>query len=364
MLAYPDISKGYIFRADASKKCISAVLSQIDCKGNERIVNGASRTLKNSEINYTTTEKELLAIVWELFKFEIYLRGAEIKVMTDHQALIFTLTTRFTNERLNRWIMAIQNFDIKIEHIKGKENIEADLFSRNPEIYPNSRKKPEEVIISALQKIEISEELRKIIKNLEESQDKQDNLQEIKRKIEREDKNEEKCKHKLVNKLLCKLDNSGNYKVMIPETLIDTFIREIHNVYGHIGTLKSKKLIEENFYVNKIKHRISKNIAGCETCQKSKIWNRTCRASMKNIILNGKNQLLSVDFYGPLPTSTGGTKFIFLAIDAFTKHVKLYPIKKANTKIILKQLFEEYIPECGKPEQLICDHGSQFISKK
>ena len=375
ILNYTDVNKEYILRSDASKKCISSIISQIDENGHERMISCASRILRKNELNYTTSEKELLAIVWGLFKFEIYLRGSRVKVLTDHQALIFALTTRFTNERLNRWIMAIQSFDLEIKHIKGKENIVADLFSRYPDEYTNARLKPDEIIIAGIKKLEISKELRNIFKNLERYQEDQLNIKDIKDKILEKEECEERrvdckikncklCKYAVKNNLVCKISSDKNYRIVVPDIYVDRLIREIHNVYGHIGSQKVVKLVEEAFYISNLRHKVTKNLARCESCQVNKNWNRSCQAPMKNIIVDKPSKLLSVDFYGNLPTSTGGVKYIFVTIDAFSKFVKLYPIKKANTNIVLYKLLNDYFPKYRKPEEIICDHGSQFTSSK
>ena len=80
------------------------------------------------------TEKELSAIVWALQKFRTYLQGAEIINRTDHMALTFLKTCKLVNARLTRWILAIQDYSIAIEHCPGRQNIAADLLSRQ---HPN-----------------------------------------------------------------------------------------------------------------------------------------------------------------------------------------------------------------------------------
>ena len=41
----------------------------------------------------------------------------------------------------------------------------------------------------------------------------------------------------------------------------------------------------------------------------------------------------------------------------------MYPIKKANTATVIRKLFQDYIPTYGKPDKIICDHGTQFTAK-
>ena len=98
-------------------------------------------------------------------------------------------------------------------------------------------------------------------------------------------------------------------------------------------------------------------------CQRSKTTTRPSKALMQNILPEKPGELLSVDFYGPLPTSTGGVKHIFVTTDAFSKLVCLYPIKRATTTIIIKKIFSHYYEKYGKPEKIICDHCTQFTAK-
>ena len=130
ILHFPDPKRAYYLETDASYYALDAILYQINDQKEKEIIILASRTLKGPELSYFTTEKELLVIVWALQKFRTYLQGAHIINRTDHMALTFLRTCRFVNARLTRWILAIQDYDITMEHCPGKENIAADLLSR------------------------------------------------------------------------------------------------------------------------------------------------------------------------------------------------------------------------------------------
>jgi hypothetical protein len=89
----------------------------------------ASKTLMDAQVNYTTTEKELLAVVFALDKFRSYLLGSKVIIYSDHAALRHLLVKKETKPRLIRWILVLQEFDIKIWDKKGIENVVADHLS-------------------------------------------------------------------------------------------------------------------------------------------------------------------------------------------------------------------------------------------
>lgn len=128
ILKYPDFNKPFVLNTDASQYAIGAVLLQ-----DNHPIAYASRTLNNHEINYSTTEKELLAVVWSVKYFRPYIYGKQFELKTDHQALKW-LHTKYLgkdlNPRLQRWILSLGEYNIKINYLKGKENKIADFLSR------------------------------------------------------------------------------------------------------------------------------------------------------------------------------------------------------------------------------------------
>ena len=87
ILMYPDFNKEFILATDASDISLGATLSQTDEQGNVRPVAYAGRSLKPAEKNYTVTHRELLAVVWSVEHFRVYLESRRFQIFTDHAAL-------------------------------------------------------------------------------------------------------------------------------------------------------------------------------------------------------------------------------------------------------------------------------------
>ncbi|GJY73828.1 reverse transcriptase domain-containing protein [Tanacetum coccineum] len=131
----PDWSLPFEIMCDASDYAVGAVLGQRIDK-HFKPIHYASKTMNEAQENYTTTKKELLAVVFAFDKFRQYLVLSKTIVFTDHSALRYLFTKQDAKPRLIRWILLLQEFDIEIRDKKGAKNLAADHLSRleNPDL--------------------------------------------------------------------------------------------------------------------------------------------------------------------------------------------------------------------------------------
>ncbi|GJZ99140.1 reverse transcriptase domain-containing protein [Tanacetum coccineum] len=125
ILVAPDWDLPFEIMCDASDFAVGAVLGQRKTKHFQPI-HYASKTMTDAQAHYTTTEKELLAVVYAFEKFWPYLVLSKTIVYTDHSALKYLLAKQDAKPRLLRWILLLQEFDVIIRDKKGAENLAAD----------------------------------------------------------------------------------------------------------------------------------------------------------------------------------------------------------------------------------------------
>lgn len=128
VLDFPDYSDNntFILKTDSSGIALGSILSN----SNDRPIAFASRTLNNAERHYSTTEQELLAVVWSVQHFRPYLFGKRFVILTDHRPLIYLFSMIKPSSRLTKFRMKLEEYDYVVRHVPGKENVGPDALSR------------------------------------------------------------------------------------------------------------------------------------------------------------------------------------------------------------------------------------------
>ncbi len=133
VLSAPNFSTLFKLEVDASATGAGAVLLQEDVHGIDHPVCYFSRKCLKHQLNYSTIEKEALALLLALQYFEVYVGSSSLPLVafTDHNPLVFLSRMRNSNQRIMRWALIIQEFNLEIRYKKGKENILADTLRCN-----------------------------------------------------------------------------------------------------------------------------------------------------------------------------------------------------------------------------------------
>ena len=118
ILQFPDFTQNFVLTTDSSDFAIGSILSQGKI-GEDKPVAYASRTLNEAECNYSTSEKELLAIVWSCKHFRQYLLGKRFTVVTDHKPLQWICNIKDPGSRLTRWRLLLAEYEFEIVYKSG-----------------------------------------------------------------------------------------------------------------------------------------------------------------------------------------------------------------------------------------------------
>lgn len=158
-----------------------------------------------------------------------------------------------------------------------------------------------------------------------------------------------------------KKKNDQVWCLVIPCALQRSLVIEVHERIGHMGAYKTFKHIAKNYYWIGIRKYIKRLIMQCDLCQYVKALNYKMEGRFQNVISESPGDTVAIDFFGPLPQSIGGVKYIFVVLDIFSKFVYLYAIRRETTDAAIRKM-EDCFRVMGKPRRVLCDNGSQFIS--
>ena len=323
MLHFPNSSQPYYLQTDASNYEIGAVLYQQD-KESIKLIAWGSRTLRRSKLNYFTTEKELLALVWALQKYHSFLWGAVIIHRTDHMALTFSRSCKLISKRLTTWIMSIQDYQIQTEHCPGKENIIADAISRQTTSITEVEEK--NITLNRLAR-RVDKLVKHDLLNLIEEQKNDPKL-----KIIREDITKQPD-YRLGEDCLYKT-HQGISRICLTSTIAEERASNCYKIYGHVGPRKCYFMLSEDFHCPELLKRIKKRLKTCHTCQINKVPTQSSFSPSQPIILSQPLEAVFTDFYGPLPAAKYG--FLRKAKVRRDEFSLFLPILKISANVMLK----------------------------
>ncbi|XP_063585832.1 uncharacterized protein LOC134763205 [Penaeus indicus] len=146
VLRTPDYSRPFSLQIDASGHGVGAVLLQED--ENTQVMHPVSyfsAKLKKHQMQYSTIEREALSLVLALKKFDCYLHSRQpVVVYTDHNPLVFIHRMQNQNQRILRWSLLLQQYNLVVKHIKGVDNVIADSLSRE---FPTSEDPADDLLV-------------------------------------------------------------------------------------------------------------------------------------------------------------------------------------------------------------------------
>lgn len=362
LLAAPDGSDDLVIICDASDVGIGAVLLQ---KQGEELMplEYASKSLTKSERNWPTYEREAFAIRWAVERFEDYIKIKGATVFTDHQSLQWLLNAK--TGRVRRWSLYIQQFQLCIRHISGKQNVLADWLSRSvPDEDPFGDEKEIAIPDFGGTAEESAESVESSLMKDESVVPYLPSYMEIKKATKREEDANIELEQTYVGSDGIRYNVKSN-KMYIPTELRVAFIYWLHasKYGGHAGINRTVKRLGRWVWWPSMKKSVTEFIEGCLTCKRNRVVERP--VSLKGILSKPEPlEMISIDCVGP--RMWWNTKRYYICIiDHASRFVNLSSRDHAPTsKDIIDMLKERWLPIFQMPYSILTDRGTEFVSKE
>ncbi|GFV41352.1 transposon Tf2-6 polyprotein [Trichonephila clavipes] len=302
---------------DASGYGIGAVLVQIQ-NNVEKVIAYASRTLTKAEKNYSTTERECLAIVWAINKFRPYIFGKHFTVVTDHHSLCWLMNLKDPSGRLARWALRLQEHDFDVKYKTGKKHSDADALSRNP--VEEETETPDKFLAVTTSM------------NLAMEQKKDQDLAKLKL-LSNSSKNEE---FRFIDGILCRKNFDPDGKLWDSQEIL---------LAGNVPNV-----------VRYVMH--------CRECQRRKSVPQRPPGRLVPIPpAIAPFHRIGIDLLGRFPKSAHGNKWIIVCTDYSTRYAITKALPTAEVDEIAKFLLVEIVLRYGAPRVIITDRGAVFRSR-
>jgi hypothetical protein len=268
-LAHPNYNKPFLLYMDASTIGLGAVLAQLDEHNHEHPIIYLSRTLNRAEKNYTSTEKECLAIIWAVKKLHADLDGCTFTIITDHTALQWLLDFNGSNKRLAWWSMELQPYrpHMTIRYRAGRVHENADPLSRAPLAETNHL-----AICNHIPVAKVDSSLYNSIK-CGYLQDK--DFGQIYASVQLKVPPPHIKRFNVKDGILYYQDPSNDHRrTCIPDrkrVRLD-ILHDFHNAVsaGHLGYNKTYSSISRTYYWSRMGQDIKNYIRSCSSCQRNK----------------------------------------------------------------------------------------------
>ncbi|KAG5886535.1 hypothetical protein JTB14_002032 [Gonioctena quinquepunctata] len=354
ILSCPDYSMPFVVQTDASGFGIGAVLTQPHPEG-DKVISYLSRSLSRQERNFTTTERECLAVLWAVEKLRPYLEGVPFSVITDHYSLLWLHNLKDLTGRLARWSVRLQQYDFKILHRKGKEHVVPDTLSRS---------------VPVVDSVEVTQSTDELLGTGEADKWYLLMLDRVKSSPLQfsgwRESDGRLFKH-VAQEFSVLSPPAESWKRVVPKADRPSVIAAAHDppISGHGGVYKTFAKVAVRYYWPKMRQDIANFVKKCNVCTTHKV---SQEGPVDKMVSHPKVErpweMVSTDLMGPLPRSKHGNTFILVVTDYLSKFSLLFPLKRATSETVIRKLEDEVFLLFGVPRLLLCDNGPQYRSKQ
>ncbi|KAJ9541667.1 LOW QUALITY PROTEIN: hypothetical protein OSB04_028173 [Centaurea solstitialis] len=341
LLMLPDFSKPFEVECDASGHGIGAVLMQ-----NKKPIAYFSKALSSTNLNKSTYEKELMALVLAIQHWRPFLLGRSFTVYTDQKSLRHLLQQRVASADQQNWLAKLLGYHFEVVYKPGRENSAADSLSRmfdEPELYALTSFPIWSQVQQIQDEIAIDKDLQGVISDLQRDPQSRPGFS-------------------FHNGILYHKDR---LVLSSASAVIPTILAEFHTSLagGHSGFLRTYKRITMNVYWVGMKTIIQNYVKACDVCQRQKYLASSPMGLLQPLPIPDLIwDDVSMDFITGLPKS-GGFEAIFVVVDRLSKYAHFIPLKHPYTARKVAEIFaKEVVRLHGLPRSIVSDRDPIFIS--
>jgi transposase InsO family protein len=295
---------------------------------------------------------EALAIVWSFKRFRAYLQCSTTLVFTDHSFLKWLAEAKDNvMGRIWRWSMYLQQFNYQVFYVPGSTNLAADALSRHP--------------LPMVHQVDI---LSLSIHDTHwlKAQELDPFIKEVKKKWKNNMPSTTK-RFTVTNDLLFHIRlaprnrQASHLLLVVPQQLIKQYHSSIWT--GHYGTMKTlKRLGQARFWWPSLIHDVKIFCRQCQLCQQTKTSTKRIVYPLKQTSSSAPWAKTAMDFFGPLPASQLGNKYVLVVIDTFSRYVELYALATNSQAYLANIIYHQLVPRHGLPMEFLSDNGAPFAS--
>ena len=374
-LYFLDDNSPIYLHTDASQYGMGAYLFQVR-DGKSYPIRFLSKAFDDRMSRWSTIQQEGYAIYFSITQWDYLLRDRQFTLRTDHDNL--TMLKVDSNVKVQRWMLALQAYDFKVEHIKGIHNVVADGLSR---LCPDER--------TPLGMTKSPKSLKETGSSKKSDEDKPDVMTDEKERVDVLDLFQLELTNTLSLPRLLIVQRISEYtkyteqielwnlSVLVNQPLSDTELIEringCHNdLVGHHGVYRTMELVKasprikqalegKDTVILRLRQKIKKFIQSCPCCQKMCMDKLRSKAKPFTLSTHLPMQTLMIDYIEDLPKDDLDCRHIAVVVDCFSRYCTLHAMKTTKASELARSLLS-HVSIFGVPDDLITDKGPAFTS--
>jgi hypothetical protein len=347
-LTMPDFLKQFMIYTDASEVALGAVLVQEGAKPDAlNFIAYASKKLTPAQRRWSTSERELYAVIWACEHFDSYIKGGRPIIFTDHSALQYLVTAEAP--KLRRWAVRLQEYNPQVIHVSGENNAIADWLSRStPE---EEDIMPEESYVP---------QVYHLVHDAPTTY-KMPSPDEMKKEMEKEAATYPKGTFDWQDGIAY---GRLARRMYVPTKFREQVLLWFHasKYGGHQGVTRTSNRMRKFIWWPRMHQAVQEFIQSCPVCNAIKPL-RSKGGEKKALDKPQLFQMISVDFVGPRKLHDEEWYFLVI-VDHYSRFMVAHASQEATAEGAITTLRDKWVAKFGAPLAVLSDRGAQFTSTK